>query len=324
MAAAISDAAHRPVMLAEVLELLAPADGDILVDGTFGGGGTTRALLEAARCRVFAIDRDPAALAAGRALARRHGERLVLIEGRFSQMEALLASHGVTAVDGIALDLGVSSMQLDDPARGFSFRADGPLDMRMNRSGDSARDVVNHADEGTLADIIRRLGEERHARRLARAIVAARARRPIERTGELVEVIATVVPRGPAGSIHPVTRTFQALRIHVNDELGELSRGLSKAERVLRAGGRLAVISFHSLEDRLVKSFLGARGGQAPRPSRHAPPAGAERSPSFELASRGARRPPPAEVAANPRARSARLRGAVRTAAPAWDGEAAA
>ena len=315
--------AHAPVLLAEVVEALAPADGEAYLDGTFGAGGHSRAILEAARCQVFAIDRDPASCARARVLAADQ-ERFVFLDGRYGDMQALLAVRGITAVNGITLDLGVSSIQLDDPARGFSFRADGPLDMRMERRGPSAADVVNHADEATLASIIRGYGEERYARRIARAIVAARQRGPIGRTGELAEIIVAVVPPARRGVIHPATRTFQALRIHVNDEMAELRRGLQAAERLLGADGRLVVVSFHSLEDRLVKHFLRRRSAAAPRPSRHAPAPPDERSPSFRLLFRGARRPREAEVAANPRARSARLRAGVRTAAPVWPAEEAA
>ncbi len=314
---------HEPVMCAEVLAALAPRDEEVFVDGTFGGGGYSRALLAAAQCRVFGIDRDPAALAAGQALAREHEDRLILIEGCFAELESLLAAYGVRTVDGVALDLGVSSLQLDDAARGFSFQTDGPLDMRMAPSGPAARDVVNGADEATLADIIRRYGEERHARRIARAIVARRGHKPIERTRELAELVGAVVPARRA-AIHPATRTFQALRIYLNDELGELRAGLPATERLLGAGGRLAVVSFHSLEDRIVKQFLRTRAGLTPRPSRHLPASAGSASPSFKLLFRGARRPGAPEVAANPRARSARLRGGLRTAAPPWPMEAAA
>jgi len=311
-------AGHAPVLLAEVLADLAPADGETFVDGTFGRGGYARALLAAARCRVEAIDRDPEAIAAGRALAEANPGRLALHLGRFGEMDRLVAGP----VDGIALDLGVSSPQLEDPARGFSFRADGPLDMRMGGEGPTAADVVNRLGEAELADIIYGLGEERHSRRVARAIVAARTRAPITRTGELAELVRSAVPRARDG-IDPATRTFQALRLHVNDELGELDRGLGAAERLLRPGGRLAVVSFHSLEDRRVKRFLAERSGSAPGVSRHRPAPGpldrlADRPATFRLIRRKPAVPGAAEVAANPRARSARLRSAVRTASPAW------
>jgi 16S rRNA (cytosine1402-N4)-methyltransferase len=313
----INAARHVPVMLAEVIAALAPKSDSIYVDATFGGGGYAAAILEAAPgARVFGIDRDPVALAAGEALARRFGGRLALVAGRFGDMAELLRGAGVARVDGVAFDLGVSSMHLDDPARGFSFRADGPLDMRMEGAGSgeaSAADAVNRLPESELADIIRRYGEERLAARVARAIVEARARAPIARTGELADIVRRVVPRARDG-IDPATRTFQALRIHVNDELGEIARGLAAAETLLAAGGRLAVVAFHSLEDRAVKTFLMDRAGRAPAPSRHRPGPPA-RLPTFRLLG-GARRPGEAEIAANPRARSARLRAAERTGAP--------
>jgi len=308
---------HRPVLLDEVIAALSPRAGGVYVDGTFGAGGYSRALLDAADCTVLAIDRDPAAIAGGAALAERAGGRLTLIEGRFGEMDVLVRERGVEAADGVALDVGVSSMQIDDAARGFAFAQDGPLDMRMERAGETAADVVNRADVGVLADIVFSYGEERRARQVARAIVAARAETPIERTGRLAEIVRGAV--GPSrGGIDPATRTFQALRIHVNDELGELDRGLAAAERLLRPGGRLAVVSFHSLEDRRVKTFLRTRSGGDPKGSRHLPERRASLDPTFTLLTRRAVRPSSAEVAANPRARSARLRWAERTAAPAW------
>lgn len=307
---------HLPVLLAEVVAALAPRDGAIIVDGTFGAGGYTRALLDAAACRVCAVDRDPAAVARARALAAERGDRLIVIEGRFGEMDRLLAERGIDGADGVTLDIGVSSMQLDEPARGFSFRADGPLDMRMGSDGPTAADVVNGMPEAALADILFQLGEERRARQVARAIVEARRAAPIARTLQLAEIVAPVAHRTPG--IHPATRTFQALRIHVNDELGELARGLLAAERVLRPAGRLAVVSFHSLEDRIVKRFLDERTGRAARPSRHAPvPAEQGRRASFLLPKRGVVAPTEAEIARNPRARSAKLRVAERTDAPA-------
>ena len=302
---------HLPVLCVELVAALAPVPGDLIVDGTFGRGGHTRALLAAAACRIVAVDRDPDAVAAAADLMAAFPDRLTVRLGRFADMEALVGEPA----DGVALDLGVSSPQLDDPARGFSFRFDAPLDMRMERTGPTAADLVNHLPEAELAALIRELGEERHARRVARAIVAAR---PIARTGRLAEVVRAAVPRSRDG-IDPATRTFQALRLQVNDELGELSRGLCAAERLLKPGGRLAVISFHSLEDRRVKRFLGRRAGTAGRGSRHRPASAAERRPpSFRLLQRRPVTPSDQEVAANPRARSARLRAAVRTAAPAW------
>lgn len=314
---------HRPVLLAEVVAALNPRDDAIVVDGTFGDGGYSRALLDAARCTVWAIDRDPEAVAAGAALARQAGGRLNLVAGRFGDMERLLADRGVDRVDGVALDLGASSMQLETAERGFSFRLDGPLDMRMEKTGRSAADIVNTASEQELATIIRRFGEERFAKRVARAIVALRRTGPITRTGALAAAVRGAV-RGGHDGIDPATRTFQALRIYVNDELGEIDRGLSAAERLLAPGGRLAVVSFHSLEDRPVKNFLRARSGAGPRPSRHSP-AGADvaapaAAPTFRLLFRRAVRPSAREVEQNPRARSARLRAAERTAAPPWDG----
>ncbi len=311
---------HVPVLLGEVLAALAPRDGAIYVDGTFGGGGYSRALLEAADCTVWAIDRDPEALDRGADLADRFAGRLHLVAGSFGAMDALISRHGVGTVDGIALDVGVSSAQLDTAERGFSFRLDGPLDMRMSKSGPSAADVVNDEAERPLADIIFRYGEERFSRRIARAIVAARRAGRIERTGQLAEIVRRAYPANRRGGpIDPATRTFQAIRIHVNDEIGELVRGLAAAEALLGPGGRLAVVSFHSLEDREVKSFLRARSGARARSSRHAPPSSETvPAPTFQLLHRGTIDPTAAEIAANPRARSARLRSAERTAAPAW------
>ncbi|CAO3407276.1 16S rRNA (cytosine(1402)-N(4))-methyltransferase RsmH [Azospirillum largimobile] len=310
---------HIPVLLDEVIAALAPHDGGLYVDGTFGAGGYSRALLRSASCRVIGIDRDPAAIERGRALAQEFPGRLEVIEGRFGDMGRLLADHGVDKVDGVALDVGVSSPQIDEPERGFSFRFDGPLDMRMGRDGPTAADVVNTADEAELADIIYHLGEERMARRVARAIVAARREAPIERTARLAEIIRSVVPKGKGDGIDPATRSFQALRIHVNDELGELRRGLSAAESLLAPGGRLAVVSFHSLEDREVKAFLRERSSPPPSPSRHTPvTAVAAHHASFRLLSRKPVDPSEAEARNNPRARSARLRAAERTEAPAF------
>ena len=318
----IAASAHTPVMLTEVLRGLDPRAGAIYLDATFGAGGYTKAILDAERCVVFAIDRDPEACVRGAELARRYEGRLIVLNGSFKNMVSLLSSAGVERVDGVAFDLGVSSMQLDTPERGFSFRADGPLDMRMNPdSGVTAADVVNQSPEAELADIIWRLGEERASRRIARAIVRARDDTPITRTARLAEVVHRVMPRARDG-IDPATRTFQALRIHVNDEMGELDHGLSSAERLLAPGGRLCVVAFHSLEDRKVKTFLRVRSGASPRPSRHQPetdPQGS-RPASFQLLSRRALKPSAAEIAANPRARSARLRVAERTAAPTWPG----
>jgi 16S rRNA (cytosine1402-N4)-methyltransferase len=317
---------HTPVMCDPMLTLIAPKDGGVYVDGTFGGGGYSRALLEAAVCTVYAIDRDAAALRAGASLAAQFSDRLVLIHGRFSDMERLLAAYDVTAVDGIALDLGLSSRQLDDADRGFSFRFDGPLDMRMNRdeARETAADLVNSASEGELAAIIKRFGEERRARGIARAIVAARAEAPITRSGELATIVRGASGRARDG-IDPATRTFQALRIQVNDEIGEIERGLCCIERLLRPTGRAVVVAFHSLEDRPVKRFFRERSGTAARPSRHQPDLATKLpDPSFKLLTRRARKPSDAECAANPRARSARLRAVERTDAPAWQERQAA
>jgi len=314
------DAEHIPVLLAEVLEALAPRDDGVYVDGTFGGGGYTTAILESASCSVWAIDRDPQAMTRGAVLAEKFGDRLHLIAGRFGDMAELLNSRGIAGVDGVALDLGVSSMQIEDRARGFSFLRDGPLDMRMENSGRSAADIINAMPEKELSDIIFTYGEERHARRVARAIVAARSERPISRTLRLADVIRAAVRRAHDG-IDPATRTFQALRIYVNDELGELQRGLLAAERLLKPGGRLAVVSFHSLEDRIVKTFLRTRSVSAEKPSRHSP-AAADQAPApratFQALARRPITPTETETARNPRARSARLRTAERTSASAF------
>jgi 16S rRNA (cytosine1402-N4)-methyltransferase len=306
---------HVPVLCAAVRDVLAPAPGKLFLDLTFGGGGHSAALLEAAPCRVIAADRDPEAVARGAALAARFGGLLSLREGRASAVLASLAEElGPASVDGILLDLGVSSFQLDDPARGFSFRFNGPLDMRMEKTGPSAADLVNHADEAELARILHDYGEERLARRIARAIVARRREAPFTTTEDLAALIRAVAGGRGEAAIDPATRSFQALRIAVNDELGELDRALTAALPLLRPGGRLAVIAFHSLEDRRVKAFMREASGAAPRPSRHEPDRpGAE--PAFRLVTRQAIRPDAAECAANPRARSARLRVLERMAA---------
>jgi 16S rRNA (cytosine1402-N4)-methyltransferase len=308
--------AHIPVMAEEVLSVLAPKDGGIYVDGTFGRGGHSRAILAAAAAQVFAIDRDPAAIVIGAGMEEAANTKLQIVEGRFGDMAALLARLGVERVDGVLLDLGVSSPQLDDPERGFSFRGDGPLDMRMGGAGPTAADLVNQAGEQELADIIHGYGEERRARRVAHAIVEARAEKPFTRTAELAAIIRRVV-RPAKDGLDPATRTFMALRIHVNDELEELQRGLNAAEQLLVPGGRLAVIAFHSLEDRMVKTFLHQRAKRSAGVSRHLP-AAAGQAPSFRLIKRGSITPSAGEAAENPRARSARLRAAIRTDAPAW------
>jgi 16S rRNA (cytosine1402-N4)-methyltransferase len=313
--------AHVPVLADKVVAALAPGDGGLYVDATFGGGGYSRALLAAADCRVVGIDRDPDALSRGAALVAAAGGRLRLLHGNFGELARLLAPILDAPVAGVAFDLGVSSPQLDRAERGFSFRLDGPLDMRMSRAGRSAADLVAELSEAELAATLRDLGEERHARRVARAIVAARVRRPIVRTLELAEIVRAALPPA-AGGIDPATRTFQALRIAVNDELGELDRGLAAAERLLMTGGRLAVVAFHSLEDRRVKDFLSRRSGHAPAGSRHRPALAPAPEPSFRLLWRRPVAADAVEIERNPRARSARLRAAERTAAPAWPGAA--
>jgi 16S rRNA (cytosine1402-N4)-methyltransferase len=305
---------HIPVMAREVVEALRPHDGGRYLDGTFGGGGYTAAILDRADCRVIAVDRDPEAIAAGRALAERYAPRLRLIEGRFGDMAELLSAEGVPEVDGVALDLGVSSRQFDQAERGFSFRASGPLDMRMEKRGASAADLVNDSDERELADIIWRYGEERRSRRVAKAIVERRQQQRIATTGELAEIVRRAVGPSARDDSDPATRTFQALRIAVNDELGELERGLAAAEQVLAPGGRLAVVSFHSLEDRAVKEFVRARAGRTPAPSRHLPPGDTPPAATLRDLTRKPVVPSDAEIAANPRARSARLRVAEKIA----------
>jgi 16S rRNA (cytosine1402-N4)-methyltransferase len=327
---AIGRAGHVPVLVEAVIDVLSPRDDALYVDGTFGAGGYSGALLAAANCRVVAIDRDPDAVRRGRELARAHGGRLTIIEGNFGDMERLLASPGSmppgsmtpesmkpAPIAGIALDLGVSSIQLDTAERGFSFRFDGPLDMRMSGDGQTAADLVATLDESSLARLIREFGEERFARRIARAIAAARRRQPIGRTLELAQIVRAEMPKAVPG-LDPATRTFQALRIAVNDELGELDRALGAAERLLMPGGRLAIVSFHSLEDRRVKDFLRQRSDRAPRTSRHEPVPATVAAPSFQLLHRGALKPGIEEIDRNPRARAARLRAAERTAAPPW------
>jgi 16S rRNA (cytosine1402-N4)-methyltransferase len=312
--------AHIPVLVEAVLAALAPRDDAVYVDATFGAGGYSEALLGAARCRVYGIDRDPDAVARGEALAKKYGGRLTLIAGPFGDMERLLDPFATGPIAGIAFDLGVSSMQLDRPERGFSFRQDGPLDMRMSRAGETAAELIARLSERELAELIRALGEERFAGRVARAIATAQRGRALGTTGGLAEIVRAAIPNfGPRRErgLDPATRTFQALRIAVNDELGELDRGLAAAERLLVPGGRLAVVSFHSLEDGRVKSFLRQRSETA-RGSRHLPPRPGGSAPSFTLLSRRPVRPGEAEIARNPRARSARLRGAERTAAPVF------
>jgi 16S rRNA (cytosine1402-N4)-methyltransferase len=308
--------AHAPVMAREAVEALAPRGKGVYVDATFGGGGYTRAILEAADCSVYGFDRDPTAIARAGDWARAYGPRLTLINRPFAEMEEGLAEAGVTAVDGVVFDLGVSSMQLDEAERGFSFRYEGPLSMRMDAGKPDASDVVNKGEASDLAAIFKAYGEERHAGRIARAIVAEREEAPIETTRRLADIISKAAPSRPQDKIHPATRVFQALRIFVNDELGQLVRGLLAAEKVLRPAGRLVVVTFHSLEDRIVKRFLSNRAGLEAGPSRHAP-AASRAAPTFRLLFSKAVAPSEEEIAENPRARSAKLRAAVRLEAPA-------
>lgn len=307
-------APHIPVLLDEVLQALAPQPGQVIVDATFGAGGYTRAFLDAG-ATVHAFDRDPDAIAAGRLWPETQGDapRLVLHPRRFSEMVAALADAGVARIDGIAMDIGVSSMQLDQADRGFAFSSNGPLDMTMSRTRPNAADFVNEADEAAIADVLYHYGEERQSRRVARAIVAAR---PLSTTGQLADVIRKALGYRPGAPKDPATRSFQALRIHVNGELDELEQALSAAEALLPEGGRLAVVSFHSLEDRIVKRFLKDAAGANARANRYLPDVPAAHAPVFGQVS-GAVRPSDAEVLRNPRARSATLRSAIRTAAPA-------
>jgi 16S rRNA (cytosine1402-N4)-methyltransferase len=308
-------ASHTPVLLDEVIDALQLQVGDTVVDGTFGAGGYTRAMLAVGVGRVIGFDRDPDAIAEGRSLVP--DPRLTLIEARFSQMDRVLAERGIGPVNAIALDIGVSSMQLDRAERGFAFSADGPLDMRMEQSGPTAAEFLNHADEAEIARILREYGEEPRARTIAQAIVAAR---PIGRTAELAAIVRRAAGYRPGQKSDPATRTFQAIRIHLNSELEELEQGLVAAERSLRPGGRLAVVTFHSLEDRIVKRFLRERSGGTPAGSRHRPEVVDPQEPTFEKVAKPVS-PAERELAANPRSRSARLRSAVRTAAPSRKGE---
>jgi 16S rRNA (cytosine1402-N4)-methyltransferase len=303
-------ARHIPVLVRRAVGWLGVRSGGLYVDATFGAGGFTRAILATPGARVIGIDRDQSAVAEGADLVREAAGRLELIEDRFSNLQSIVEQSGEAAIDGVVFDLGVSSMQVDEGERGFSFRLDGPLDMRMGRDGPSAADVVARASERDLAAIIATLGEERHARAIARAIVRARAERAIDSTRALADLVARFIP-AHASTIHPATRTFQALRIFVNDELAQLTSGLAAAERALRPSGRLVVIAFHSLEDRIVKSFLTERT-RAPASSRHQPLA-ASPAPTFRVLTRRPETPDESEIAANPRARSAKLRAAERT-----------
>ncbi len=308
------DVGHVPVMAREVVEALAVRDGAVYLDATFGGGGHSRAILAAARCRVIGLDRDPEAVARGRALAAAEA-RFTMLEGRFGELDRRLAEAGVAGVDGVLFDLGVSSFQLDSPERGFSFAADGPLDMRMEARGPSAADLVNRLSREELVRLLRDYGEEPAAGRIARAIVEARERRPLTRTGELAELVARAVGGRPRHH-HPATRTFQALRIAVNDELGELERGLAAALAVLRPGGRLVTLAFHSLEDRLIKRFIQLHSDRPGGGSRHRPLPERSGPPRLRWVIRRPLRPGAGEVARNPRARSARLRAAERLPDP--------
>lgn len=312
---------HKSVMLDEVLAAIAPKDGDIIVDGTFGRGGYSRAFLKAANCQVMGVDQDPEAVEVGRQLETEMGERFHMLESRFGQMDEALLTKKISKVNSIALDLGVSSPQLDQAERGFSFAKEGPLDMRMSRKGPSAADLVNDLPEEELADILYAYGDERHSRRIARKIVAVRKESPIQTTKQLAEIIYSVLPRHGKG-IDPATRTFQALRIKVNDEMGELERALELAERLLLPGGRLAVVSFHSLEDRCVKQFLKSRSETRSTPgNRHLPFVEKhDFNPTFQLGSKKAVKPSEEECRVNPRSRSAKLRWAIRTAAPGMGG----
>jgi 16S rRNA (cytosine1402-N4)-methyltransferase len=305
-------APHVPVLVSDVIAALELSGGDTAVDGTFGAGGYTRAMLSAGAGRVIGFDRDPDAIEAGKSLVP--DPRLTLINENFSQMDRVLAERGIGVVDAIALDIGVSSMQLDRAERGFSFQADGPLDMRMSKSGLTAADYLNSAEEADIARVLRDYGEEPRARAIARAIVAAR---PVERTAELAAIVRRAAGFRPGQKTDPATRTFQAIRIHLNAELDELERGLAAAERSLRPGGRLAVVTFHSLEDRIVKRFFRERSGGTPAGSRHRPVQADPREPTFDRVAKPVS-PSERELTANPRARSARLRSAVRTSAPAW------
>ncbi len=312
---------HVSVMADEAVEALEPVDGGVYVDSTFGAGGYARRILDRANCSVYGFDRDPSAIERASRLRELYKGRLKLVPRPFDEMEAALRDAGEAAIDGAVFDLGVSSMQLDEAARGFSFMRDGPLSMRMDGGKPDAADVVNGAEAGDLAEIFRIYGEEKKAGRIARAIVAERDAAPIETTLRLAEIVTRANLPRREDKIHPATRVFQALRIFVNDELGQLARALFAAERLLRPAGRIVVVTFHSLEDRIVKSFFAARSGRAPTASRHAP-AASQALPTFDLLTAKPRTPSDAEIAANPRARSAKLRAAVRTSAAAQGGDA--
>lgn len=314
---------HIPVLVSEVVAALfpdgAPNQTQAIIDGTFGAGGYTRAILSFAATRVIAIDRDPTAIAAGQAMVAEFAPRLTLVPGRFGDLDVLARDAGHDGVDGVVLDIGVSSMQLDQAERGFSFQADGPLDMRMSRDGPSAADVVNTMGEDDLANVLFDLGEERRSRAVAKAIARRRLDEPFTRTRDLAEVVGRVLGGRKDDGKHPATRTFQALRIYVNDELGELERGLRAAEHILKPGGRLVIVTFHSLEDRIVKRFFAERSGKRDGTSRHLPHANRTPQPeSFRILNLRPLTPQKGELDLNPRARSARLRSGVRTDAPPW------
>lgn len=316
--AAGGPARHSPVLLAEMLEALAPRDGERYIDCTFGAGGYARAILASADCSLLALDRDPLAAEIAADLAKTHSGRFHFQRAAFSDLADIAAAADFVPADAVIFDLGVSSMQLDEAARGFSFMRDGPLDMRMSGEGPTAADVVNRSEEADLAEILFLLGEERRSRPIARAIIRRRDDAPLNRTLELADLIAGVLGRRHDDARHPATRSFQALRLFVNDELGELVAGLAAAEAILRPGGRLIAVTFHSLEDRIVKTFLAERSGGKGRASRHLPDMPSERAPSFRLTRRKAVEPGAAEVAGNPRSRSAKLRAGIRLDAPAW------
>ncbi len=303
---------HIPVLLAPMLEALAPQDHEIYIDGTFGAGGYSSAILDGADCRVVGIDQDPDVLRAGRPLLQKYGPSLSLLAGRYSAMVELVAGLGIDAVQGVVLDIGVSSMQLDQAGRGFSFRANGPLDMRMSQSGPTAADLVNGLSEEELATVLWRFGEEKKSRKIARAIVERRSATAFTETGDLADLIAQIMPKKPGDKIHPATRSFQALRIYLNDELGELLRGLNAATKVLAPGGRLVVVSFHSLEDRIVKRFLRLGAGRVANQSRHLPDLNKEPPVAYQIINPKAVKANDTEIEVNPRARSAVLRSAVR------------